>query len=350
LAADEIENHHIWKFCEITYDSLIKHAVSTSRGASEVDFQGKSTKTKDLPTTNNSGKPQKTSPEPETKRYKPRKSPLYHNAKLEAPDGQRLCVCDTKKAAWYVAKGIGSYVDEEKLTVRLNFEPSGRPRGPAADYYLSTKNNCCVVCSKDDSYCRKYIVPHEYRRHFPKIMRNHQSHDILLMCIPCHQLGGFYDFSLRQKLGEMCNAPISDKDDTKLLLDMDAKKVKAAARALVNSRNEIPYTRVKELESIVKCYFNTKELNEELLKEASNMDSYFSNENYVPHGKKVVDYFVKENGEEKGIQMIEQMWRRHFLETMKPKFLPPLWSVEHRQDWKFDMDVNSALKYPKSQL
>ena len=89
---------------------------------------------------------------------------MYHNAKLEAPDGQPLCVCDTKKAAWYVAKGIGQYVDAEQLTVRLNFEPSGRPHGQAAGYYLSTKDNCCVVCGKGDSYVRKYIVPHEYRR------------------------------------------------------------------------------------------------------------------------------------------------------------------------------------------
>merc|ERR1712113_1238712 len=115
-----------------------------------MDFNYKYPKKKENGAYHNFPKSRKDSPELELRGHKPRKSPLYHNAKLEAPDGQRLCVCDTKKAAWYVAKGIGSYVDEEKLTVRLNFEPSGRPRGPAADYYLSTKNNCCVVCSKDD--------------------------------------------------------------------------------------------------------------------------------------------------------------------------------------------------------
>ena len=96
--------------------------------------------------------------------HKPRKSPLYHNAKLQAPDGQPLCVCDTKKAEWYVSKGIGKYVDDTNLIVRLNFEPSGRPRGPAGDYYLSTKSNCCVVCGEKETYVRKYVVPHEYRR------------------------------------------------------------------------------------------------------------------------------------------------------------------------------------------
>ena len=56
-----------------------------------------------------------------------RQSPLYHNSRLEAPDGQPLCVCDVKKAEWYVAKGLGVKVNDDPLTVRLNFEPSGRP-------------------------------------------------------------------------------------------------------------------------------------------------------------------------------------------------------------------------------
>lgn len=40
-------------------------------------------------------------------------------------------------------------------------------QGVAGDYYLTFKENVCVVCGKDDSYLRKYIVPHDYRKHFP---------------------------------------------------------------------------------------------------------------------------------------------------------------------------------------
>lgn len=36
-----------------------------------------------------------------------RKSPLYDNCFLYAPDGQPLCTCDKKKARWYLNKGIG---------------------------------------------------------------------------------------------------------------------------------------------------------------------------------------------------------------------------------------------------
>ena len=96
-----------------------------------------------------------------------RKSPLYHNAKLEAPDGQPLCVCDVKKAQWYLDKGFGAKISDDPFVVRLNFEPSGRPEGEAGEYYLTFKENVCVVCGKHESYLRKYIVPHEYRKHFP---------------------------------------------------------------------------------------------------------------------------------------------------------------------------------------
>ena len=113
--------------------------------------------------------------------YSTRKSPLYHNCMLQAPDGQVLCTCDTKKAEWYITKGIGYMVSEDPFTVRLRFEPSGRPEGKAGEYYLSVKPNICVVCGQAEAYLRKNVIPHEYRRYFPAVMKDHQSHDVLLM-------------------------------------------------------------------------------------------------------------------------------------------------------------------------
>lgn len=44
-------------------------------------------------------------------------------------------------------------VSEEPLIVRLLFEPSGRPDSQK-DYYLTAKENLCVVCGKAESYIR----------------------------------------------------------------------------------------------------------------------------------------------------------------------------------------------------
>lgn len=50
------------------------------------------------------------------------------------------------------------------------------------------------------------------------------------------------------------------------------------------------------------------------------------NENYTAHGEKVVEFY---KNSKQGLVTLERMWREHFLETMKPNYLPDLWSVEH---------------------
>ena len=96
-----------------------------------------------------------------------RKKPLYTNAKLQSPDGQMLSLVDTKHADWYVKKGLAEYISHDPVVVRLNFEPKGRPEGAAGEYYLIPKSNHCVVCGSSESYLKKWIVPHEYRKEFP---------------------------------------------------------------------------------------------------------------------------------------------------------------------------------------
>ncbi|XP_069714365.1 exonuclease 3'-5' domain-containing protein 2 isoform X2 [Phaenicophaeus curvirostris] len=207
--------------------------------------------------------------------YSARKSPLYDNCFLHAPDGQPLCTCDRKKAQWYLDKGIGELVSTDPFVVKLRFEPSGRPESQV-DYYLTVKENLCVVCGKRESYIRKNIVPHEYRRHFPIQMKDHNSHDVLLLCTSCHAISNYYDNHLKQQLAEEFHAPIGSEEGVRLLED--------------------PLRRI--------C-----------------------NESYMPHGLKVVQCFAK--GGLRSLMQLERRWRQHFLDSMQPKHLPEQWSVDH---------------------
>ncbi|KAM9653902.1 exonuclease 3'-5' domain-containing protein 2 isoform 9-T16 [Morphnus guianensis] len=207
--------------------------------------------------------------------YSARKSPLYDNCFLHAPDGQPLCTCDRKKAQWYLDKGIGELVSTDPFVVKLRFEPSGRPESQV-DYYLTVKENLCVVCGKRESYIRKNIVPHEYRRHFPIQMKDHNSHDVLLLCTSCHAISNYYDNHLKQQLAEEFGAPIGSEEGVRLLED--------------------PLRRI--------C-----------------------NESYMPHGLKVVQCFAK--GGLRSLMQLERRWRQHFLDSMQPKHLPEQWSVDH---------------------
>ncbi|XP_060790316.1 exonuclease 3'-5' domain-containing protein 2 isoform X1 [Neoarius graeffei] len=265
--------------------------------------------------------------------YSARKSPLYDNCFLHAPDGQPLCTCDKKKAKWYLDKGIGELVSEEPFIVRLLFEPSGRPDSQK-DYYLTAKENLCVVCGKVESYIRKNIVPHEYRRHFPAEMKDHNSHDILLLCTSCHAASNVYDGFLKQQLADEFSAPQGCEDGVRVLEDSARRKVRSAARALLSANDSMPASRQEELLSVVRAYFckegEEKEVTEGMLHTAANLDTRIFNESYVPHGLKVVQVYAERGL--RGLIELERRWRQHFLSSMQPNFLPPLWSVDHNHE------------------
>lgn len=59
--------------------------------------------------------------------------------------------------------------------------------GHAGDaFHLAAKVNQCVVCGSQDSLKRMYIVPRMFRRLFPVGAKCHTSHDVVLLCAPCH--------------------------------------------------------------------------------------------------------------------------------------------------------------------
>lgn len=46
-------------------------------------------------------------------------------------------------------------------------------------------------------------------------MKDHTSHDVLLLCPRCHQLSNASDLLIREKLARECDAPLSSKEATK---------------------------------------------------------------------------------------------------------------------------------------
>lgn len=65
-------------------------------------------------------------------------------------------------------------------------------------------------------------------RYFPPVMKEHRSHDILLMCLRCHQKSNIYDQILKKELAVKCNAPLDT--DKKFHNDDNIMQVKSAAR------------------------------------------------------------------------------------------------------------------------
>ncbi|XP_044738068.1 exonuclease 3'-5' domain-containing protein 2 isoform X2 [Chrysoperla carnea] len=239
----------------------------------------------------------------------------------------------------YIHKNLAHLVKENPFTIKLNFEPEGRAVGESGEYYKVAKLNRCVVCGCPDSYIRKNVVPREYRKLFPIIMKEHSSHDVLLLCVKCHQKSNLSDIVLRNKLAKLCDAPIG-AGNVKMYDSPAARELKSAAKALLRASDKLPQARREELEKIIFKYFPGKvEITKSMLETAECVATSIKNDKYEPHGKKVVDYFISHcnpNYQNElgtgGLTELEQLWRQHFLEVMTPKYLPEHWSVTHNKN------------------
>lgn len=79
-------------------------------------------------------------------------------------------------------------MEEDPPSIMLLFEPKGRPEDEDNDFYIQSKKNICVGCGEGNHYLRYRIIPSCYRIHFPEHLKSHRSHDIVLLCVDCHEI------------------------------------------------------------------------------------------------------------------------------------------------------------------
>lgn len=79
---------------------------------------------------------------------------------------------------------------------------------PLKDYYLSAKENQCVVCGEQKQYVRHSIVPHSYRRYFHNKYKSRSSHDIVLLCMKCNQVAIGADSRFKEQIAREYKVPL----------------------------------------------------------------------------------------------------------------------------------------------
>ncbi len=243
------------------------------------------------------------------------KSPQYENCEILSPDGQLMFRCCRKKANWYLKKNLGVKLAESPLTVQLTFIPKGV--GHLDDpYFLQIMENRCVVCGGEEDLNRHHIVPYCYRRFFPIQFKEHRSYDVMPLCIPCHRTYEDHAVELKKKFADKYNAPLSGAG---FKFDKMLGTVKGAASTLLSAKDKLPPYRFEALSKIVEDHLHRKWTVEDL-ENLSKVDPYNFGD-YVHHGKIVLDKL-------EDINEFVQIWRCHFLETMKPQFLPKYWTFE----------------------
>ena len=88
----------------------------------------------------------------------------------------------------YLNRDLARLVEDDPPAIILLFEPKGRPEDEGNDFYIQSKKNICVCCGEGNHYLRYRVIPSCYRMHFPEHLKSHRSHDIVLLCVDCHEI------------------------------------------------------------------------------------------------------------------------------------------------------------------
>lgn len=107
-------------------------------------------------------------------------------------------------------------------------------------------------------------------------MKDHNSHDILLLCTSCHAVSNMYDTFLKQQLATEYLAPQGCEEGVRMLEDSDRRRVRSAARALLSAGESLPDSRQDELLSLLRTFFckeEDSEVTDEILQMAANLET-----------------------------------------------------------------------------
>ncbi|KAJ7981294.1 protein RRP6-like 3 isoform X1 [Quillaja saponaria] len=205
------------------------------------------------------------------------KSPVYHNCRIYANDGRLLCYCDRRKLEWYLNRDLAKIVDENPPAIMLLFEPKGRPEDEDNGFYIQSKKNICVGCGERNHYLRYRIIPSCYRIHFPEHLKSHRSHDIVLLCVDCHEVAHAAAEKYKRKIAVEFGIPLF----VRKVIDLGQESItnfetagvsplqlRSAAMALLRHGPRMPPNRHEELIEIVKTFYGGREISEEDLQRA----------------------------------------------------------------------------------
>lgn len=213
------------------------------------------------------------------------KSPVYHNCRIYAGDGRLLCYCDRKKLEWYVQRNLAKLIEDSPPAIMLLFEPKGRPEDEDNEFYIQSKKNICVGCGEKSHYIRYRIIPSCYRMHFPEHLKSHRSHDIVLLCVDCHEIAHSAAEKYKRRVAEEFGIPlfvqkIVNSGDINLITETSVSEdklngagvsplqLRTAAMALLRHGSTMPLKRCEELMQIVKSYYGGRDVTPEDLEMA----------------------------------------------------------------------------------
>jgi hypothetical protein len=163
----------------------------------------------------------------------------------------------------------------------------------------------------------------------PEYLKSRSSHDIVLMCVSCHQIASFHADTLRAQLAQECGIPrhVSTPKE-----DADRKRARSYATALLSARAEnIPRTRRIEMFRTLRVFHEGgageaggegEEVAESILRKIANLKCLHETRNEEDVGVAQASQSHLIVAAQSDLHVFIRRWRSHFVESMQPQYLP----------------------------
>lgn len=230
---------------------------------------------------------------------------IYESYSMHSPAGDFMCYCNKKKAQWYINKNLAVWKNDK--TFQLIFEPNGKGKSNNP-YYTQEIKNRCVVCGSENELNKHHVVPYVFRSRLSLELKESNHHDVLATCINCHE---YYEEKANLLKKEIANELDISMTSGMSVEQIKNRKILSAMSLLEKIQNGevtgVPVERVS------------------FLKEKASQDLV---EDISPKGAVWADQIMKIITTDDEIFTFVKRWRKHFVDTMKPQYLPKHWSVE----------------------
>jgi hypothetical protein len=230
----------------------------------------------------------------------------YENIKVYSPENKLIFLCNKHRADWYVNKNLASWLCGN--AIKLQFSPGGDGIADKPEFLIPVQA-ICVCCGTDKNLTKHHVLPRCYLKFFPEERKIFNVHDIVLLCASCHDQYEIIAHSLKEEIYQQYfNGDIRPRHISEI-----TKLARVYIRQINNPDKRIPEKIIKKL--CAKLRVSDIGLGDivHIIKYQDKYESIFQN-------------IVKNISD---LQSFTVMWRKHFVDTMKPKYLPSYWDINY---------------------
>lgn len=221
----------------------------------------------------------------------------YGHHKMLSIDGNFLAITNKKRMNWYLTRGLAIMVNDNDY--QLTFVANCNDNTERAEFFKVGLENKCVVCGTEKDLTRHHVVPTQYRTYLPLNYKSKNSYDVVCVCNKCHNN---YEREADKLNDELIKKAGLSKYTKKNIHSVKAfNKLKYHSKWLETAHKfELTQWLEYELDDTIENILKKDELEFPKLSELiiNEVDDY-------------KDFVI--------------MWRKHFLEITKPKFITQEW-------------------------